>query len=62
MKLVKVKAELRHEVGEGEGESTQVFLGWVGSQVDGDLVLQLLKVKIERLVMPWSASLQSVQL
>jgi hypothetical protein len=49
--------ELRQDVGEGEGESTQVLLGRVGSQVDGELVLQLLEVKVERLVTPQSASL-----
>jgi hypothetical protein len=52
--------ELRHDVDEREGEGTQVLPGWVRSQVDGELVLQLLKVKVERLVVPRDASLRGI--
>jgi hypothetical protein len=31
--------ELRHDIDEGEGESTQVLPGWVRSEIDSELVL-----------------------
>jgi hypothetical protein len=54
--------KLRHDVDEREGESPQVLLGRVRSQVHGKLALQYPKVEVEDLVTLRGAGLQSAQL
>jgi hypothetical protein len=49
--------ELCHDVDEGEGEGTQVLPRQMRSLVDGELVLQHLKVEVERPVAPGDVGL-----
>lgn len=53
--------ELRHDVGEGEGEAAHALPGRSGSQEGGELVLKSLIVEVKEPVAPRGTSLRCVQ-